>query len=339
MKKKKMIRVLIVDDSMVFRETIATEISKDPIIEVVATASDPYMARDKIIELEPDVMVLDVEIPKMNGIDFLKKLMPQYPMPVVVISAISENVFDALKSGAVDFVTKPDGKKTNSMEYFSSELIVKIKIASTANVSHHKKIERCVVSADKSETRCRMIAIGASTGGTEAVDSILKSLHTETPGIVIVQHMPPVFTNMYAKRLNNNSKLQVKEAETGDIIRPGMAFVAPGDRHMRIIKKGALYQIECFFAERVNGHCPSVDVLFESVAKEVGRNSVGIILTGMGNDGAKGLLEMRKKGARTLGQDENSSIVYGMPKVAYEIGAVERQSSLENMAQAMYSLL
>ncbi|MCX7748126.1 MAG: chemotaxis response regulator protein-glutamate methylesterase [Clostridia bacterium] len=338
---KKKIRVLIVDDSLVFRETLAKGISSDPGIEVVATASDPYMARDKIIEYEPDVMTLDVEMPRMNGIEFLRRLMPQYPIPVVVVSAVSENVFDALNAGAVDFVTKPGAGNPRGMEMLISELIIKVKIASIAKVGHWKSQTqgKNIVSRQEPMVREKIIALGASTGGTEAICSLLKMLPRDIPGMVIVQHMPPVFTKMYSDRLNNTCLMEVREAKDGDRVMPGLVLIAPGDYHMRIKKSGSVYSVECFKGEKVNGHCPSVDVLFESAAKEVKRNAIGIILTGMGHDGAKGLLSMRRNGARTIGQDEQSSVVYGMPKVAYDIGAVEKKVPLDQVAQTLYSML
>ncbi|HEX9062166.1 MAG TPA: chemotaxis response regulator protein-glutamate methylesterase [Clostridia bacterium] len=334
------IKVLIVDDSMVFREFLAKGISKDNMIEVVATASDPYSARDKILEFEPDVMTLDVEMPRMNGIEFLKRLLPQYTIPVVVVSSVSENVFDALNAGAVDFVTKTDLTGKNA-EGLINELITKIKIASVAKVSMGKSN---VMQAGNTQKLCKgcgetVIAIGASTGGTEATYSILKNLPGDMPGIVVVQHMPPVFTRMYAERLNTSCRLEVREAKDGDRLSPGKVFIAAGDYHMRIKKAGGSYLIESAKGEKVNGHCPSVDVLFDSVAQYAGGNSIGIILTGMGRDGASGLLKMRKKGARTIGQDEASSVVYGMPKVAYDIGAVERQVTLNNIHQVLISML
>lgn len=337
---KRKIKVLIVDDSLIFRETLAKGIGADPAIEVVGTAADPYQARDKILELEPDVLTLDVEMPRMNGIEFLKRLMPQYPLPVVVVSAVSSNVFDALNAGAVDFVTKPDYRVGKGVEPLINELIIKIKIASTAKVGHLKKD----ISGEKISGRMNsspnrsIIALGASTGGTEATYNILKMLPRDTPGMVIVQHMPPVFTRMYAERLNNSCLMEVKEAQTGDMILQGRALIAPGEYHMKIKKANNGYMVECFQGEKVNGHCPSVDVLFDSVAQHAGKNSVGVILTGMGYDGAKGLMAMRKNGAFTLGQDEVSCVVYGMPKVAYDIGAVQEQVSLERMAQKIYSL-
>ena len=341
MEIRKKIKVLVVDDSLIFREMIAKGIALDKSIEVVGTASDPFMARDKIIELEPDVLTLDVEMPKMSGIEFLKRLMPQYPLPVVVVSSVSESVFDALNAGAVDFVTKPDSKNGMSMESLINELVVKIKIASTAHVGHWKN-EHIMSSIKPQSSKAKknmVIAIGASTGGTEALYNVMKSLPKDIPGIVVVQHMPPVFTRMFADRLNNSCLHEVREAKTGDVVLPGTALIAPGDAHMKLKKAGDVYSVECFQGEKVNGHCPSVDVLFDSVAEKAKANSIGVILTGMGYDGAKGLLKMRKSGARTLGQDEETCVVYGMPKVAFDLGAVERQVPLGQIAHSIYSLL
>lgn len=336
----KKIRVLIVDDSAVSRTVLAKGLSADPAIEVVATASDPFDARDKILLHEPDVMTCDVEMPKMDGIEFVRRLIPQYPLPVIMVSGVSNSVFDAMNAGAVDFIPKPELASVNSVEAFINELIAKVKIAATANMTSlrdrdfaSKVTERKNISAD------RIIVIGASTGGTEAIYNLLKYLPNNMPGIVIVQHIPPVFSRMFAERLDSNTALNAKEAQTGDFIDRGRVLVAPGDRHMRIKKLGDRYKVECFEGEKVNGHCPSVDVLFESAAKEAGSNAIGVILTGMGYDGAKGLLAMRRKGARTIGQDEQSCVVYGMPKAAFTLGAVEKQISLDNMPKFLYSLL
>lgn len=341
MRTIKKIRVLVVDDSIMFRETLSRGMSEDLGIEVVGTATDPFMARDKILELEPDVLTLDVEMPKMNGIEFLRKLMPQYPLPVVVVSAIGSNVFDALDAGAVDFVTKPDLGNRISVNAFINELIIKIKIASTAKVGQLKRGSASIqaplnVSIARMDT---IIAIGASTGGTEAIFSVINSFPKETPGIVIVQHMPPIFTKMYAERLNKTCPMEVKEAENGDVVKSGRVLIAPGEYHMELNQDKRGFYVKCFKGERVNGHCPSVDVLFNSVAKTAARNSIGILLTGMGNDGAKGLYNMKKSGAHTIGQDEKSCIVYGMPMVAYNIGAVGSQLSLSEIPGAVYKLL
>ncbi len=336
------IRVLIVEDSIVFRELLVQNLNKDPAIQVVATAKDPFEARDAILAHKPDVMTLDVELPRMSGIEFLRKLMPQYPLPVVVISSLSEKVFDAMNAGAVDFVAKPAVSNRAQLEDFiRNELLVKIKIASTAKISNIKKV---VMEHEQQHLSVKgnnlVVAIGASTGGTEAIFEVVKEFGTDIPGVVVVQHMPPGFTQMYAKRLNDQCRLQVKEAQTGDRVLPGHMLIAPGgDMHMRLVKVNGIYQVECKTGPKVNGHCPSVDVLFDSVARVAGANALGIILTGMGGDGANGLLSMRKAGARTIGQDESTCVVYGMPKVAYDLGAVEYQEKLFNVAKRTYTLL
>jgi Chemotaxis response regulator containing a CheY-like receiver domain and a methylesterase domain len=334
------IRVLIVDDSILFREVLMRGLSLDPEIEVVATASDPFDARDKIMEYEPDVMTCDVEMPKMNGIEFIQKLMPQHPLPIIVVSSTSGTVFDALDAGAVEFVAKPDMSSVKSVENFVNNLINKIKIASNAKVpKKNSEVGTQIIKNTKQSTNGRIIAIGASTGGTEAIMNVLKRLPSDIPGIVIVQHIPPDFSRMFAERLNRSLPLEVKEAKTGDYVDKGKVLIAPGDQHMVIRKIGDRYKVECFTGEKVNGHCPSVDVLFESVAKVAGSNAIGVILTGMGYDGAKGLMSMRRKGARTIGQDEKTCVVYGMPKVAHNIGAVEKQVPLENIAGAVCTIL
>ncbi|NLN66527.1 MAG: chemotaxis response regulator protein-glutamate methylesterase [Clostridiaceae bacterium] len=340
MQPGKKVRVLVVDDSIIFREVISRGISSDPKIEVVATANDPFDARDKIIQYEPDVMTCDVEMPKMNGIEFIRRLMPQYPLPVIVVSAVSSAVFDAMNAGAIDFVTKPDVKSVVKVENFINEMIVKVKIAAMAKILHMKPgASSQKITGSENADENRIIAIGASTGGTEAIHNVLKQLPANAPGIVVVQHIPPDFSRMFAERLNSTIALNVKEARTGDCIEQGHVLVAPGDKHMRIKRIGGKYRVECFEGEKVNGHCPSVDVLFESVAKEAGNRAIGVILTGMGYDGAKGLLSMRRKGARTIGQDEASSVVYGMPKVAFNIGAVEKQVAFQQIPLLIYSML
>ena len=342
MYKSKTVKVLIVDDSLVFRETLARGLSSDSGIEVVGVAPDPFVARDMIIELEPDVITLDVELPRMNGIEFLKRLMPQYPLPVVVVSTAGDNIFDALNAGAVDFVTKPGTNANKSMEAFMNELIIKVKIASTAKVGHLKKEYKSndINKSIKPKGKVNIIAIGASTGGTEAIFEVIRAFPREMPGIVIVQHMPVVFTNMYAQRLNNTCRMEVKEAVNGDLVLPGRVLIAPGgDAHMKIVSRGNSYAVEIFKTDKVNGHCPSVDVLFNSVAEKAGAAAIGVILTGMGYDGAKGLLKMKQRGASTIGQDEQSCVVYGMPKVAYDIGAVEKQASLDDIPRLISTFI
>lgn len=334
------IRVLIVDDSLVFREVLAKGISADPNIEVVATAIDPFDARDKILKYSPDVMTCDVEMPKMNGIEFIRRMLPQYPLPVIVVSVVSEAVFDAMNAGAVDFVTKPDFKLPQSRISFINDLIEKIKIAANSKVTIPKISASQFPIASKMKINAdKLIAIGASTGGTEAIYSILRCLPPTVPGIVIVQHIPPVFSKMFAERMNNLTMVKVKEAEQGDVVEQGKVLIAPGGMHMKIKKIGGRFKVDIFEGDKVNGHCPSVDVLFESVAKEAGSKAIGLILTGMGYDGAKGLLSIRRSGGMTVGQDEPSSVVYGMPKVAFNIGALEMQTSLKRIPQLLLSLL
>ncbi len=341
MNNAKKIRVLVVDDSLVFREAVIRAISSNPQIEIAAIAANSFEARDKLIEVRPDVIICDVEMPRMDGIEFIRQLLPKYFVPVVMVSSASNKVFEAIEAGAVDFVAKPDMNSQSSIEAFWQDLIYKIKAASTVKAPLPPKPEKAdgrIVGSIAGNTE-KIIAIGASTGGTEAIYSILKSLPASVPGIVIVQHIPPVFSKMFAERLNNQTSLKVKEAQTGDYADQGTVLVAPGDSHMRIKKIGSRYRVECFKGEKVNGHCPSVDVLFDSVAREAGSNAIGIQLTGMGYDGAKGLLAIRRKGGRTIGQDKDSSVVYGMPKVAFDIGGVEIQAALGNIPQALFSLL
>lgn len=336
------IKVLVVEDSLLFRELLVQNLSADPAIKVVAAANDPFEARDAILKYNPDVMTLDIELPRMNGIEFLQKLMPQHPLPVVVISSLSEKVFDALNAGAVDFVAKPQGANREQLENFiRKDLLVKIKVASIAKVSSWKK-EPIVVPEHPLSAMGKdlILAIGASTGGTEAIATVLKEFGPDIPGTVIVQHMPPKFTEMYANRLNEKCNLLVKEAKTGDTLSLGKVLIAPGgDCHMNVVKVNGVYQVVIKPGPKVNGHSPSVDVLFDSVAEVAGNRAVGIILTGMGGDGAKGLLKMRNAGARTIGQDESSCVVYGMPKVAYDLGAVEYQEKLDDIAKRTYSIL
>lgn len=337
--KNKKIKVLIVDDSLVFRESLARGVGNDSGIEVVGCAADPYSARDLIIQTRPDVITLDVEMPRMDGIEFLKKLMPQYPLPAIMVSGMSTKVFEALHAGAVDFVVKPDGNNRVSLDSLIKELIIKIKIASTAKVGHWKsEINQRVLDRSGPTPEESLIAIGASTGGTEAIAYILKMLPRSIPGTLIVQHMPPVFTRMYAERLNNSCLMEVVEARDGDRVISGRVLIAPGDAHMRLKKKGGVFSVECRPGEKVNGHCPSVDVLFNSCISYA-NNMIGIILTGMGSDGAQGLLSMRRNGARTIGQNEETCVVYGMPKSAYALGAVEQQLALNRIPQAIYANL
>lgn len=333
------IKVLVVDDSVLFRQMISRGLDQDPGIQVVATAGDPFQARDMILRFQPDVMTLDIEMPRMNGIDFLRKLMPQYPIPTVMISSLNKAVFDAMDAGAVEFVNKPTESQVEDIgKWVSQELVTKVKIAATVQVGKYKKTAGAQVASYGREYAGKVLAIGASTGGTEAIYDVVRRFNTDIPGTVVVQHMPPGFTKMYAERLDSQCKVKVKEAENGDLVEQGKVLIAPGDKHMRLTRTGGIYRVEVKAGEKVSGHCPSVDVLFQSVAHAAASNAVGVILTGMGSDGARGLLAMRRAGAKTIGQDESSCVVYGMPKVAFDIGAVAQQASLENIASKVYSV-
>lgn len=294
-------------------------------------------ARKKLPILNPDVMTLDVEMPGMNGIDFVKEILPIHPIPIILVSSLNLRVFDAMAVGAVDFVRKPDGTEGN--DRFIEALANKIVVASCARVrrsplrpvASNNRIASLPLKMGVAPTDV-IIGLGASTGGTEATLEVLRRLPANIPGMVIVQHMPPGFTQMYAERLDRICQMKVKEAENGDEIVRGQALIAPGDKQMRVVRNGTRYTVSCMPGEKVSGHCPSVDALFLSMAQNVRCRMVGIIMTGMGSDGAKGLLEMRKKGAYTIGQDKDSCVVYGMPMVAHNIGAVMQQASCENIA-------
>ncbi len=334
------IKVLVVDDSVMFADLMAKGISYDPALEVVGIASNPFEARDMILKYRPDVMTLDIEMPKMDGVEFLQRLMPQYPIPVVMVSSLSDKVFDSLNAGAVDFISKPvNMTKDEILNYLKRDLCTKIKIASTVNVSQMKRVTPKSISSKNIDNKNLVVALGASTGGTEALCDVIMGFRNDIPGTIVTQHMPAGFTKMYADRLNNQCSVAVKEAETGDILRPGLVLVAPGDKHLRLVKNGDHYAVECKVGPKVSGHCPSVDAMFSSVAKVAGNHAVAALLTGMGKDGADGLLEIRKAGGRTIGQDEESCVVYGMPKAAYDIGAVEYQLPLHSIAHKIYSIL
>jgi two-component system chemotaxis response regulator CheB len=340
----KKIKVLVVDDSSTMRGLIATALSRDPDIEVVGQAEDPLKARQAIKALNPDVVTLDVEMPNMSGLEFLEKIMRLRPMPVIMVSTLTSRGADetvrALEIGAVDCIEKPRPGNEHNFE----ELPFKVKIAASARVrpltsadDRHKTVAEARAGHSTYQPDGRVLAIGASTGGVEALIELLSHFPENCPPTIIAQHMPASFTKSFASRLDRVCAAQVREATTGAKLIPGHVFLAPGGiKHLELSSVGDLH---CRLrpGDRVNGHCPSVDVLFESVARACGRNSVGVILTGMGRDGASGLLSMCKAGARTFGQNESSCIVYGMPKVAFDVGAVEKQLPLDRLAAAIMS--
>jgi two-component system chemotaxis response regulator CheB len=331
-------RVLVVDDSAVVRQIFARELAKDPELEVVGSAPDPYVARDLIVQRKPDVLTLDLEMPRMDGITFLRKLMHYHPMPVVVVSSLTpaggELALEALSAGAVDVMCKPGAAFT--VGDMTGQLLDKVKAAAHVDVARHRRAAAAApppaAAPALSRTTNQVLAIGASTGGTVALEAILRSMPHGAPGMVITQHMPEMFTRYFADRLNQLARIQVKEGAEGDSVVPGVALIAPGNKHMLLRRSGARYCVSVRDGPRVNRHRPSVDVMFRSVAQAAGRNAIGVILTGMGGDGAQGLLEMRQAGARTLAQDEASCVVFGMPKVAIELGAAEKVVGLEQMA-------
>lgn len=366
----KIIRVLVVDDSAVARAFLTKGLAAFPNIEVVGYAINAMDADKKIKALRPDVLTLDVEMPGMNGIEFLKQLLPKHPIPAILVSSLNLRVFDALAAGAIDFVRKPDS--VDKQKAFLTSLAKKIAVASCARV--HQPIgttpstpasnsfsyapksssilganpvhttQSGVVTPTLSTAGCydldrTIIGLGASTGGTEATLEVLKRLPADIPGMVIVQHMPTGFTKMYADRLNRICAMEVREAADGDEIHRGLALIAPADLQTRVVRTGTRYTVSCTPGEKVSGHRPSVDALFTSMASNVKCPMVGIIMTGMGRDGATGLLKMRESGAYTIGQDKESCVVYGMPMVAYEIGAVMTQTSCENIANVLMNHL
>ena len=359
---KEKIRVLIVDDSALIRKLLTEILSSDPGIDVVGTAMDPQIARRKIKELNPDVITLDVEMPKMDGLSFLRILMRLRPMPVVMISSLTargaEITMDALEAGAVDFVSKPASDISGTLQDFTEEITGKVKAAAKAKVYArsepdkntrllNKKTENLSIDEKFSatailrrpakyfreiQTTDKVIAIGASTGGTEAIKEILTSLPADIPSIVIAQHIPPVFSEAFARRMNQISDLTVSEASDNQLMVPGHVYIAPGDLHLLVKRDGAKYRCQLSDGPPVNRHRPSVDVLFRSVAQNVGKNAVGIILTGMGADGARGLHEMLESGASTIAQDEKTSVVWGMPGEAVKIGAAENVLALQDIS-------
>ena len=358
MKKKtrSKIRVLVIDDSALIRKLLSSILNSAPDIEVVATAPDPIIAREKIKKLNPDVLTLDIEMPKMDGISFLTNLMRLRPMPVVMVSTLTEKGADitlqALELGAIDFISKPKIDIADGINKYSEEIVEKVRIAANANVRGtisstivvHKKytadaILKSGATRKHFKTTDKVIAIGASTGGTEAIKKILSSLPPYCPGIVIAQHMPETFTKSFAERMDRFSQMTVCEATNGEQIIAGRVYIAPGNQHLIVEKSGARYICKLSSGLPVNRHRPSVDVLFRSVSQNVGPNSIGILLTGMGNDGANGLKEMHDAGAKTIIQDENTSVVWGMPKEAFKLGAADNIEPIYAISECLQKLL
>jgi two-component system chemotaxis response regulator CheB len=343
------IKVLIIDDSALVRTMLTKILTTDPAIEVVGTAPDAFVAREKIKLLNPDVLTLDVEMPRMDGLQFLRNLMRLRPMPVVMCSSLTQRGADvtlaALELGAIDFVAKPKVDLAHGLEEYADELINKVHVASVARVRPmgsrpmptmgSSGIVRRPAADLRYRTTDQLIAIGASTGGTEAIRIVLTAMPPNAPGIVITQHIPRAFSGQFAARMDACSQLSVKQAEEGDLIQPGHAYVAPGDQHLMVMRDGARYRCHLSDDDPVNHHRPSVDVMFHSIAENVGRNAIGVILTGMGADGSKGLRQMRERGAHTIAQDEKSSVVWGMPGASIAIDAVEVILPIDQIAGAL----
>lgn len=342
MPPKGSIKVLIIDDSALVRKIFTEELSRDPEIDVVGTAPDPFIGRDKIVQLQPDVIVLDVEMPRMDGLTFLEKLMKHRPMPVIVVSSLAKESSDvalrAMELGATDVMCKPGS--SYSVKDMGEQLAEKIKAASQAKRRPRTIAPQGPLRAPVAmKTTDKVIAIGASTGGTEAIRQVLTRLPGIMPPIVVVQHMPQHFTKSFADRLNELCSLEVKEAEDGELLRPGKVLLAPGNYHTVVKRSGATYFVEVKEGPLVFHQRPSVEVMFSSVARFVGRNAIGVILTGMGKDGAEGLLEMRQAGAWTIAQDESTSVVFGMPKEAIALGGVSEVLPLDRIAEALVARL
>ncbi|MEE9911258.1 MAG: chemotaxis response regulator protein-glutamate methylesterase [Deltaproteobacteria bacterium] len=342
----KKIKVLIVDDSAVVRKIFSEELSKYPDVQVVGVAPDPYVAREKIVNLKPDVLTLDIEMPRMDGLTFLRKLMKYYPLPTIIVSSLTPQggklTLEAMDIGAVDVIAKPG--TAYSVGDMSAQLVDKIRAASHVRIIKRDDSTPGVVPVSEpiralAQTSNKVIAIGASTGGTEALKNVLTKMPPNSPGIVIVQHMPANFTTAFAARLNDLSQISVKEAEDNDSVTPGTALLAPGNYHMILRRSGARYYVEVKTGPMVHHQRPAVDVLFKSTAKYAGANAIGVILTGMGADGAEGLLEMKKAGASTIAQDEKSCVVFGMPKEAIKLGAADKVVSIEQMASEIIKMV
>jgi two-component system chemotaxis response regulator CheB len=341
-----MIKVLIVDDSAVVRKVMTEELSRFQDIEVVGTAIDPYVARDKIVKLRPDVITLDLEMPRMDGLSFLAKLMKHYPMPVVVLSSLtpknSQNALKALDLGAIEVLCKPGA--AYSTKVISQSLAQAIRTAVVARidvkpVKSDLPVATAQLSSLLTQTTHKVIAIGASTGGTKAIEAVLSGMPATSPGVVIVQHMPENFTTSFARRLNEICQMEVREACDDDRVVPGTALIAPGNRHMLLYRRGGTYLVNIKNGPRVHYQRPSVDVLFQSVAKNAGKNAVGVLLTGMGADGAKALLAMRQNGAHTIAQDEKTCVVFGMPKEAIKLEAADEVVPLSKISWTIIEAL
>ena len=337
-----MIRVLVVDDSAVVRKVLTRELEAYPDIQVVGTAVDPYVARERIARLEPDVITLDIEMPRLDGLSFLEALMKHHPIPVVVVSSVTpENGPQALRAlalGAVDVISKPGSAFT--VPEVAGRLVTAVRTAARSK-PRLKAVADAPVRHVKSSltTTHKILAIGASTGGTQAIERVIRAFPPDAPGTVICQHMPAAFTGPFAQRLNGAAAIEVREARDGDAVLPGLALIAPGDRHMVLQRSGARYSVRVKNGPPVHHQRPSVDVLFDSVARAAGTNAAGAILTGMGADGAAGLLSMRRAGARTLAQDEATSVVFGMPKEAIRMEAAERVVPLDRVASTLFEML
>lgn len=347
MQENRPVRVLIIDDSVVIRQLLKDIFARDGSIEVVGTASDPIEGYDKIVQLKPDVLTLDVEMPRMDGITFLEKLMRSHPMPVVMISTLtregSEVTLRALELGAVDFIAKPTQSIFTGMSALAHEITSKVKAAARARVrprqAHVTPVEAPRVTLRSPTGPQRLVAIGASTGGPEAIRQVLQGLPAQVPPIVIVQHMPPVFTRSFAERLDRLCTVRVKEAEDGDLLEPGHAYIAPGDYHLQVTRNGSQYRARVVQTEPVNRHRPSVDALFDSVVEASGAATVAVLLTGMGADGARGMKRLRDAGAHTIAQDEETCVVFGMPREAIQLGGAEFVLPLPQIAHKVVELL
>ncbi len=339
-------KVLIIDDSSLMRQLLTQILGSDPELEVIGTAGDPFVARDKIKSLHPDVLTLDIEMPRMDGLTFLEKLMRGHPMPVVMISSLTdrgaETTLRALSLGAVDYIAKPKLDVSNGTIEQANDIIGKVKAAAKVRVrgiDANKTTPAALPAGYHISATHKVVAVGASTGGTEALKDLLSALPPDFPGLVMVQHMPEAFTRPFSERLNSLCRIHVQEAKDGDRILPGHALLAPGGHQMQVVRHGMEYAVKVYRGERVNRHLPSVDVLFSSCARQLGKNAIGVLLTGMGADGAKGMLEMKVAEAHTIAQDEATCVVFGMPREAIQLGAVDQVLPLGRIPNALLQRL